>query len=59
MKTLRLSEVLLPLLAARAWAPWPVEPGVRRVRKRPSRPAAARPLWQEREPRRLPFDDVQ
>lgn len=29
MKTLRLTELLLPLLAACGWAPWPIEPGVR------------------------------
>ena len=38
MKSLRLTEVLLPLLAARGWAPWPVEPGVRQERRRPEVP---------------------
>jgi hypothetical protein len=62
MKSLRLTEVLLPLLAARGWAPWPVEPGVRRsgaARKAPPPAATRQATWRDREHRRRPFDDVQ
>lgn len=61
MKSLRLTEVLLPLLAARGWAPWPIEPGVRIGQAR-ARDFAVPPgprKWRDREARRVPFDDVQ
>ena len=62
MKTLRLTEVLLPLLAARGWAPWPVDP--QRAEKRRTgeqRPAAVgrQERWRDHARRRLPYDDVQ
>lgn len=61
MKMLRLSEVLLPLLAARGWAPWPIEPGVRArsARAREPGPAPNRARWDDRQVRRVPFEDVQ
>lgn len=62
MKSLRLAEVLLPLLAARGWAPWPIEPGVRiaKARRRISEaPPPGRQGGQERQTGRVPFDDVQ
>jgi hypothetical protein len=62
MKALRLSEVLLPMLAARGWAPWLIEPRRakgQRAQQRPRVVAASRAAWREREQRRLPFDDVQ
>ncbi len=62
MKSLRLTEVLLPLLAARGWAPWRIEPRRPEERRgRGYRPAAAgkQARWRDREHHRLPFDDVQ
>ena len=58
----RLSEVLRPLLAARGWAPWLIEPrraGDRRTRKRLLFTAASETSWREHDRRRAPFDDVQ
>jgi hypothetical protein len=62
MKALRLSEVLLPLLAARGWAPWPIEPGVRRrgtARKAPQPAPARQPSWRGRHHPDCIYDDVQ
>ena len=62
MKSLRLAEVLLPLLAARGWAPWPIEPGVRIAKVRGptlETPPPGRLKKQVRQTRRAPFDDVQ
>lgn len=62
MKGLRLTEVLLPLLAARGWAPWLIEPRravERRGRERRPVAVASQLRWRDREHRRLPFDDVQ
>ena len=62
MKALRLSEVLLPLLAARSGAPWltaPRSPG-RWPAPQPSVVGAARALSSgDRTPVRTLFDDVQ
>jgi hypothetical protein len=61
MNRLRLAEILLPLVAARAWSPWQPAP---RLGPRPSsqrqRSAGSRPVRPDRryEERRL-FDDVQ
>jgi hypothetical protein len=62
MKSLRLTEVLLPLLAARAWAPWQVEPGPaprRPVHAAPPLAAADPAAWRDRQLRRRVYDDVQ
>ncbi len=62
MKSLRLAEVLLPLLAARGWAPWPIEPGVRIAKVRgltSETPPPGRLKEQQRHTRPVPFDDVQ
>ena len=61
MKALRLTEVLLPLLAARAWAPWTVEPrhsDSQRVHS-PLLAAASTMSRRDHQYRRRPFDDVQ
>ena len=62
MKALRLAEVLLPLLAARGWAPWAVEPKGSEVERTPEPPRVAAShyaSWRDQENRRRPFDDVQ
>jgi hypothetical protein len=62
MKTLRLAEVLLPALAARAWAPWEVAPKYSaELRELRHRVAAARlgDSSPSRSPRRWPCDDLQ
>jgi hypothetical protein len=62
MNALRWTEVLLPLLAARSWAPWSVEPRharERRAKERPPVAAARQASWCDRKQRRLLFDDVQ
>jgi hypothetical protein len=62
MKTLRLTEVLLPLLAARGWAPWPIEPGVRRsgsARNARQSAPARQPSWRDRHQPDFLHDDVQ
>jgi len=61
MNALRLSEILLPLIAARAWSPWEPAPG-KALEPMPVRPrsAGSRPDRPDRryDERRL-FDDVQ
>jgi hypothetical protein len=62
MRALRWTEVLLPLLAARGWAPWLVEPRHARqgrAKERPQLAAARQASRSDREPCRLPFDDLQ
>ncbi len=61
VKSLRLTEVLLPLLAARGWAPWPIEPGVRigQPRARDFEVPRRRAREHGRKAGRVPFDDVQ
>jgi hypothetical protein len=62
MKALRLSEVLLPLLAARGWAPWLIAPhhSSEWPAPPPSAFGSARAANdRNRSPLRTPFDDVQ
>lgn len=62
MKAPRLSEVLLPLLAARGWAPWQVEPGDwlrQRLVEAPRNAAVNTPSWRDRQNRLRLYDDVQ
>lgn len=62
MKTLRLAEILLPLLAARGWAPWAVEPKSWTEQLTLARPITAAShglVWRDRGIRRALFDDVQ
>ena len=62
MRALRWAEVLLPLLAARGWAPWLVEPRDARqgcVKERPQLAAARQGSRSVGKQPRLPFDDVQ
>jgi hypothetical protein len=62
MKPSRLTEVLLPLLAARGWAPWQVEPeSSQRQRRLEARriPAAHTLSWRDRQQQRRSYDDVQ
>jgi hypothetical protein len=62
MKAPRLTEVLLPLLAARGWAPWRVEPEpCQRQRRLEARriPATHTLSWRDRQHQRRSYDDVQ
>ena len=62
MKTLRLAEVLLPVLAARGWAPWAVEPQHSvdvHTQEPPLVATSLRESWRDRDYRRRPYDDVQ
>ena len=61
MKAMRLAEVLLPLLAARAWAPWAVEPrhSQRQRVHSPLLAASSTMSWRDHQYRHRPFDDLQ
>ena len=62
MKALRLIEVLLPMLAARGWAPWQVDPDSaqrQRVQPAPTVAVADAMNWREQHNRRPLHDDVQ
>jgi hypothetical protein len=62
MSAPRWTEVLLPLLAARGWAPWFIEPRHAqewRATERPPVAAARQASWSDRKQRHLLFDDVQ
>jgi hypothetical protein len=62
MKTLRLAEILLPLIAARAWAPWEVAPKNSQELGQLKRRVAAARLGDgsaQRLPRQWPYHDLQ
>lgn len=62
MKTVRLAEILLPAVAARAWAPWQVAPKYSAELREPKRRVAAAQLGDgspRRLPGRWPYDDLQ
>jgi len=62
MKALRLTEVLLPMLAARGWAPWTVEPDSSQHQRAPAAPTVAVAdaiHWRDHQNRRPLYDEVQ
>ena len=62
MNAVRLTKILLPLLAARSRAPWLIElqnSELQRALEQPRVAASGAASWRDHQIRRAPFDDVQ